>query len=854
MLRLYNLSFKYDKLTWEKKISSLIKQTAEWNLRSDNNLLWEDSNRLLAKLMGADASYLIRLVDDTTAKVEQSSNNFLEGLIVHPGPVKKLLDQCDDKIILWKEIPIHEKYDLHELFADFTSAVLICLEDSGNEAMLLYCWNAPQQWTDSFKEFAQIAKLRMNELLWQSNKQLALNNVSTRFHAILETIPESVVFIDNGGKEGWVNSKAAKMLQLPTSGEQPPMILSAAMAQLRNKTHNANEINEEAHQLFSSPNGTIKNWKWHFPEPEKLILNVSCVPIISTHLKGRLWVFEDVTSIYLTNEQLKEANGKLAEETKRADKDNKAKSEFLANMSHEIRTPMNGVIGMTSLLMHTALSFEQREFVETIRISGETLITLINDILDFSKIESGNLELETRPLSVANVVEESFDLLSLSASKKHLELLYFIEPDVPEHILGDVTRLRQILVNLVSNGIKFTDKGQVYVYVRLVMLLGGKAQLEFMVQDSGIGIPAEKFGRLFQNFSQVDSSTTRKYGGTGLGLAICKKLVDLMKGEIWVESNVGTGASFYFTILAEPFVKTDNVKVPIPLPIKKGKKKVIIVDDNSINLTILKKQFEYWGIDADTEQDVHEAIAAIQQNHYDLALLDMVMPLLDGIQTARRLKSIVGTKNVPLILISSAYSFLSLSDDDRALFVDVLNKPIKYSHLHKITNTILGVAPLAIPAQHEPVVKPVQVKAGVAILVAEDNVFNQMVIKTILATLGYQADIVANGLEALKAIHNQTYQLVFMDMQMPEMDGLEAAARICAELKNPPIIIALTANNSVEDQALCQQAGMSDFIQKPFTLEDIKAVLIKWEKVWMEKRDIITDIAYSSQFFNDNVY
>ncbi len=814
---------------WEEKIIQLIRQTSKWGIHSSAAQLLVECTQLLSNLTQADASFLIRVVDDSTAKVEISLNSTLNELVIDPQPIKELLSKCSDNIISWQQIPLNEKYELHEMLDGVSSAILICLEDSGNDALLLYCWKTPQQFDDAFNQFAEIAKLRMNEMLWQSNTKLSLENVYARFNAILHTVPESVVFIDNGGQKGWINPQAAKLLHLPKSGGQHPTILSAAMAKLRNNTLNSGEINKEAAKLFGTNGGAIKDWIWHLGEPEKHILNVSCTPIISNSLKGMLWVFEDVTSLYLANERLKQVNERLEQETLRADKENNAKSEFLANMSHEIRTPMNGVIGMTSLLMHTALTDEQKEFVETIRISGETLIILINDILDFSKIESGNLELENRPLSVRAVVEETFDLLWLSANKKHLELFYFIEPDVPDNILGDITRLRQILVNLVSNGIKFTDVGQVYVYIRTIENDGDNIKLEFLVEDSGIGIPADKFDKLFHNFSQVDSSTSRKYGGTGLGLAICKKLVNLMKGDIWIESEEKKGSNFYFTITTQVCKECAAQSDILPIVIKPGNKRVIIVDDNAINLTILKKQFEYWGIQADTMQNVHEAITAMQRNHYDLALLDMIMPVLDGLQMAQHLKSNERTKHIPLMLISSAYSSLSLTDEERSLFISVLGKPLKNSHLHKIINKVLGTETQKVEAKVQVIPVVAQSKTSIGILVAEDNVFNQMVVKAMLANFGYHVDTVANGVEAVEAALRQPYQLIFMDMQMPEMDGPEASIRIMAEVTPQPIIIAMTANNTIEDKELCKRAGMVDYIQKPFTLEDIKAVLDKWE-------------------------
>ncbi|MEA5256803.1 ATP-binding protein [Arcicella aquatica] len=299
------------------------------------------------------------------------------------------------------------------------------------------------------------------------------------------------------------------------------MIIAEAMQKLRDKAVNKDEIIKEGIRLFSLPGQKINYWKWIFGDPVTYVLSVSCVPTISQNIKGRLWVFADATFQHLANEQLLELNTELAEKRIIAEEQNKAKSDFLANMSHEIRTPMNGVIGMASLLVNTELSEEQMDYVETIRISGEALIAIINDILDFSKIESGKIELESKPFYINNVIEETYDLLSVNANEKGLDLLYYIEPDVPLENKADITRLRQIILNLVNNGIKFTAKGEIQVSVKNGGIdEQGFYNLEFSVRDTGIGIPQDKYYKLFENFSQVDSSTTRKYGGTGLGLAI----------------------------------------------------------------------------------------------------------------------------------------------------------------------------------------------------------------------------------------------------------------------------------------------------------------------------------------------
>jgi PAS domain S-box-containing protein len=672
----------------------------------------------------------------------------------------------------------------------------------------------------------------------------ALLENEQKFRAVVESTKNGICMVDPKESLFYLNQGFADMLGYTTEKimgwNLSELTTAEQFAELAKQTSNRKKGKHSDYEIvLLHKDGSFRD------------MLVSAAPLTEADgtFKGTLGVFTDITEHKKSKIELENKNKELDKALSKAETATKAKSEFLANMSHEIRTPMNAVIGMTGLLLDTKLTSEQLEYVETVRSGGDSLLGVINDILDFSKIESGKIDLEYIPFDLRDCVEECLDLQATKAMQKGLDLAYYLEPDTPNSIVSDITRVRQILTNLLGNAVKFTAKGDVVVSVTSKLIKNKEYELHFAVKDTGIGIPAERMDRLFKSFSQVDGSTTRKYGGTGLGLIISKKLSEIMGGKMWVESKLGKGTTFHFTIKA----KSKKVKPKIFLKgsaIQLNGKKLLIVDDNETNRRILSMQTKSWGMEALATGIPTQALKWIKNNKkFDIAILDMQMPEMDGLTLAQEIRKYKDSEQLPIIMLTSLGKSEDVAKINELKFSNYLTKPIKQSQLYNILSEIFFGASVIRSNKKDKfsLDKNMAKRHPLKILLAEDNLVNQKVASRILMKLGFRADIVSNGLEVIDALKRQKYDVVLMDVMMPEMDGLEATEAIIKKWPDKrPRIIAMTAGAMKGDKETCFEAGMDDYVTKPININQLTEALEKTSSLnsnkpkppHIEKRDL----------------
>ena len=634
--------------------------------------------------------------------------------------------------------------------------------------------------------------------------------------------------VDIPGKFVWETDMRGAITYV---SDQAPDVLGRSLQELKGRSFFASAAPEDAEAAIARFMGALEKherfadleFRCQPREDELVWLSVRGAPMygLDGGIVGYRGFCEDVTERRTIQEELIAARDA-------AESANKSKSEFLANMSHEIRTPMNAVVGMTGLLLGTDLNVEQRNYAQTIRQSADTLLTIISDILDFSKIESGKMELEQHPFALAVLAEESVDCVALQAAEKGLELYYQIDPRVAPGFEGDITRLRQILANLLSNAVRFTSEGDISVHIQPSVNEEGKDCVLFSVWDTGIGIPADKIDRLFQSFSQVDASTTRKFGGTGLGLAISRKLVELMGGKIWVESEEGHGSGFHVCV---PLKAVPPPKPLVPNAILKGKSLLVVAAHIGVR-RMVQSLTQAWGMQVTLAGSSAEAMKKARAGQvFDAALIEENLPDQSGKTLVQDLTRLKGAAAFPCLLLTTLRQQAAYGQTLPPGFLACLAKPVHFTQLHNVLATALKGEKVTSHLMHT----TGRIDGGfgqrrpMRLLLAEDNVINQKVAVRILSQMGYRPDVVQNGVEVLQALERQNYDVILMDVQMPEMDGLEATRRIRQQYTGPrrPWIIAMTANAMDIDQKNCFDAGMDGYLSKPVRIEALEAELTR---------------------------
>jgi PAS domain S-box-containing protein len=678
---------------------------------------------------------------------------------------------------------------------------------------------------------------KLEERVAERTEELAQSK--RKMSDIIDFLPDATLVIDRGGRviawnlamEKLTGIPSAHMLgkgnfeySIPFYGRRRPILINQVLS--------PDPDHEESYQGFRREGNTLygETRSVHLKDEEVyLFAAASALFNANGERVGAIETLRDITAWKKIEKELIAAKHTAEEATR-------ARSDFLANMSHEIRTPMNGVIGMTNLLMQTGLTDEQREYARTIQSSADMLLTIINDILDFSKIEAGKLEFENIDFNLRFALDEITEILAVKAEEKNLEFIGYVQPDVPSQLQGDPGRLRQVLLNLASNAIKFTSAGEVVIEAELIEEQQHLTKLRFTVKDTGIGIPADRLDCLFKSFSQVDSSTTRQFGGTGLGLAISKRLVEMMNGEIGVESEEGRGSNFWFTVELNKQPVSDSGEVNVVMPEDIRGKRILAVDDNPTNRKIIKSYLKAWKCRATVAPDADQAmallmLAAENDMPFEMAIIDFMMPGMDGEALGRAIKESPVLKDTHLILLTSRGMRGDAARARSMGFEAYLTKPIKQSPLYNAILAVFGKRQDPKYSQDSGMVTLHSLaetnKRKLRILLTEDNAVNQKVALIHLRKFGFSVDVAENGKEAVEAMKKGCYDLILMDIQMPEMDGHEATRTLRKAGYDLPII-AMTANAMKGDREKCLEAGMNDYLSKPVNPKELLAKIEQW--------------------------